>query len=279
MSLGFLRFVLSRALSRRPLQPVSHIIAPSSALRPAWGHLTTPPCQRVSFCTDAESVDVTDLPKETKKPDPRARVTFSSVGRKIGQRLIRLLGEDGEELGTMHRAEVIRMMDQTGLKLVAINENSDPPLYRLMKGKQIHEEQMRLRETQKAKTGVFISCLSVSSVFFKMFLKAITILSLFTRQSKQFVYYLYIRWCVYLQALCSQRSWISLLIFLFMIWRLNCVRLSAGWRRRITSDSRSKAELTAAHPWYDTQLLDLPKFLFYLYHVAWSLVKSRPNLN
>lgn len=132
---------------------------------------------------------MTDLPKETKKPDPRARVTFSSVGRKIGQRLIRLLGEDGEELGTMHRAEVIRMMDQTGLKLVAINENSDPPLYRLMKGKQIHEEQMRLRETQKAKTGAFMSCLSVSSVFFEMFLKAITILSLFARpyQSKSFV--------------------------------------------------------------------------------------------
>lgn len=94
-----------------------------------------------------------DHPKETKKLDPRARVTFGSVGRKIGQRHIRLFGEDGEELGTVHRAEVIRMMDQTGLKLVAINENSDPPLYRLMSGKQIHEEQMRLRETQKAKTG------------------------------------------------------------------------------------------------------------------------------
>ncbi|KAI7812833.1 translation initiation factor IF-3, mitochondrial [Triplophysa rosa] len=153
MSLGFLRFVLSQALSRRPLRPVSHITVLSSALRPAWGHHTISPYQRVSFCTDAESVDVADHPKETKKLDPRARVTFSSVGRKIGQRHIQLLGEDGEELGTVHRAEVVRMMDQTGLKLVAINENSDPPLYRLMKGKQIHEEQMRLRETQKAKTG------------------------------------------------------------------------------------------------------------------------------
>lgn len=96
---------------------------------------------------------MTDVQKETKKLDPRARVTFGSVGRKIGQRHIKLLGEDGEELGTMHRADVIRLMDETGLRLVTINDNCDPPLYRLMKGKQIHEEQMKLRDTQKAKKG------------------------------------------------------------------------------------------------------------------------------
>lgn len=100
---------------------------------------------------------MTDVQKETKKLDPRARVTFGSVGRKIGQRHIKLLGEDGEELGTMHRADVIRLMDETGLRLVTINDNCDPPLYRLMKGKQIHEEQMKLRDTQKAKKGAFQS--------------------------------------------------------------------------------------------------------------------------
>ncbi|XP_016360835.1 translation initiation factor IF-3, mitochondrial-like, partial [Sinocyclocheilus anshuiensis] len=97
--------------------------------------------------------NVTDLQKETKKLKPKAPVTLGSVGRKIGPRHIQLLAEDGEDLGTMHRATVIRLMDQTGPKLVAINDNCDPPLYRLMKGKQIHEEQMKLRDTQKAKKG------------------------------------------------------------------------------------------------------------------------------
>lgn len=100
---------------------------------------------------------MTDVQKETKKLDQRARVTFGSVGRKIGQRRIQLLGEDGEELGTMHRADVIRLMDETGLRLVAINDSCDPPLYRLMKGKQIHEEQMKLRDTQKAIKGAYQS--------------------------------------------------------------------------------------------------------------------------
>lgn len=107
---------------------------------------------------------MTDTQKETKKLDPKTRVTFGSVGRKIGQRHIQLLGEDGEDLGTMHRAEVIRLMDQTGLKLVAINDNCDPPLYRLMKGKQIHEEQMKLRDAQKAKKGVFHSVICIAFV-------------------------------------------------------------------------------------------------------------------
>ncbi|KAK7173978.1 hypothetical protein R3I93_003721 [Phoxinus phoxinus] len=170
MSVGFLRFVLSQALSRSPRRPISLVSLPlatkPSTLRPAWCWHIVPSWLSMSFSTDADSggTDMTDTQKDTKKLDPKARVTFGSVGRKIGLRHIQLLGEDGEELGTMHRAEVIRLMDQTGLKLVAINDNCDPPLYRLMKGKQIHEEQMKLRDAQKAKKGpVQVKELSFSS--------------------------------------------------------------------------------------------------------------------
>ncbi|XP_075775351.1 translation initiation factor IF-3, mitochondrial isoform X2 [Pelodiscus sinensis] len=40
-------------------------------------------------------------------------------------------------------------------QLVPLRENEDPPVYRLMTGKQIHEEQLKLREKEKAhsKTG------------------------------------------------------------------------------------------------------------------------------
>ncbi|KAK1169349.1 translation initiation factor IF-3, mitochondrial-like, partial [Acipenser oxyrinchus oxyrinchus] len=88
-----------------------------------------------------------------KKQDPRARKTIGSVGRKIHHRIVQVINEDGENLGNMHRADVIRMLDERGLKLVPLRENADPPVYRLMSGKQIHQEQLKLREKQKAKSG------------------------------------------------------------------------------------------------------------------------------
>lgn len=54
-------------------------------------------------------------------------------------------------MGTMHRSDVLRLMDEQGLKLVLLNENKEPPVYKLMSGRQIHEEQLKLREKQKAK--------------------------------------------------------------------------------------------------------------------------------
>ena len=41
-------------------------------------------------------------------------------------------------------------MDQHGLKLVLLRENADPPVYRLMTGQQIHEEQLKRAEKKKA---------------------------------------------------------------------------------------------------------------------------------
>ncbi|CAL8317543.1 unnamed protein product [Merluccius merluccius] len=90
-------------------------------------------------------------PKKKKKQDPLARASIGSVGRKIEQRLLQVIGEGGESLGNMHRSNAIRLMDEQGLKLVLLDANADPPLYQLMSGKQIHEEQLKQREKQKAK--------------------------------------------------------------------------------------------------------------------------------
>ncbi|XP_066516889.1 translation initiation factor IF-3, mitochondrial [Hoplias malabaricus] len=91
--------------------------------------------------------------KKKKKPDLKSRLGINSVGRKIHQRHVQLLGEDGRDLGVQHRADALRMMDEKGLKMVPINLHTEPPVYKLMSGKQIHEEQMKLREKQKAKTA------------------------------------------------------------------------------------------------------------------------------
>ncbi|KAF7656300.1 hypothetical protein LDENG_00043850 [Lucifuga dentata] len=104
------------------------------------------------FCTSVDETEQTPAPKK-KKQDPRARATINSVGRKIPHRQLQVISETSENMGTMHRADVIRLMDEQGLKLVLLTEHKDPPVYRLMSGKQIHEEQLKLREKQKAKAG------------------------------------------------------------------------------------------------------------------------------
>ncbi|KAF5894247.1 translation initiation factor IF-3, mitochondrial, partial [Clarias magur] len=168
MSLGCLRLSLSRAARawRPSTRPVTLLLLykPQSN-RTTWGYLGIKLQQWTPFsslagddgdaCEDGPQEGEEEKKKKKKKRDPKARTTISSVGRKIHQRHLLLLGEDGENLGTVHRADVLRLMDEKGLKLVPVNENAEPPVYRLMSGKQIHEEQMRLREKQKAKaTGV-----------------------------------------------------------------------------------------------------------------------------
>ncbi|XP_061668042.1 translation initiation factor IF-3, mitochondrial isoform X2 [Syngnathoides biaculeatus] len=126
------------------------------------------------FCTDADDSNQT-LAVKKKKQDPRARTTITSVGRKISQRQIQVISEEGENLGVLHRADVLRIMDEKGLKLVVLSERQDPPVYRLMSGKQIHEEQMKMWEKQKGKAApvqvkelTFTSCIASHDLMTKL---------------------------------------------------------------------------------------------------------------
>lgn len=150
MSAGCARWVLSRAVRavcggnpgyRTPASRLT-ICKRSSIIASSW--------RWSPFSTAVGDTEQTPAPKK-KKQDPRA--TGGSVGRKLPQRQIQLISDTGENLGTMHRADAIRIMDEQGLKLVLLSEHKDPPVYRLMSGKQIHEEQLKLREKQKAKAG------------------------------------------------------------------------------------------------------------------------------
>ncbi|NWI52572.1 IF3M factor, partial [Calyptomena viridis] len=101
--------------------------------------------------------------------EPKRQAAFGSVGRRIPYRILHVISQDGESLGNMHRAEALKLMDQHGLKLVLLRENVDPPVYRLMTGQQIHEEQLKRAEKQKAspKQGMYIKELSFSSAIAK----------------------------------------------------------------------------------------------------------------
>ncbi|XP_058239779.1 translation initiation factor IF-3, mitochondrial [Hemibagrus wyckioides] len=165
MSLGCLRLAVSRAVraSCSSTIPVTLLLLYKPQYsRTTWSYLGIKLQQWTLFSTvagdDGDATDTNEPPegkKKKKKQDPKARITISSVGRKIHQRHLLLLDEEGESLGTVHRADALRLMDEKGLKLVPVNEKAEPPVYRLMSGKQIHEEQMKLREKQKTKaTGV-----------------------------------------------------------------------------------------------------------------------------
>ncbi|XP_070843981.1 translation initiation factor IF-3, mitochondrial [Chaetodon trifascialis] len=105
------------------------------------------------FCTAADSAEETPASKKKKKQDPQDNAKIGSIGRRIPQRQIHVISDTGENLGTMHRADVIRVMDEKGFKLVLLDAHKDPPVYQLMTGKQIHEKQMELWEKQKAKAA------------------------------------------------------------------------------------------------------------------------------
>ncbi|KFP99281.1 hypothetical protein N330_08478, partial [Leptosomus discolor] len=97
------------------------------------------------------------------------KAAFGSVGRRIPYRILHVINQDGESLGNMHRAEALKLMDQHGLKLVLLQENAEPPVYRLMTGQQIHEEQLKRAEKKKANPnpGVVQKELSFSSAIAK----------------------------------------------------------------------------------------------------------------
>nr|XP_004659902.2 translation initiation factor IF-3, mitochondrial [Jaculus jaculus]XP_045010672.1 translation initiation factor IF-3, mitochondrial [Jaculus jaculus]XP_045010673.1 translation initiation factor IF-3, mitochondrial [Jaculus jaculus] len=90
--------------------------------------------------------DTQEEKKKKKKSD-----AFSNVGRKISERIIRVFDEKGNDLGVMHRANVIRLMDKEDLRLVQRNASTEPPEYQLMTGAQIHQERLKTREQEKAK--------------------------------------------------------------------------------------------------------------------------------
>ncbi|NXC81215.1 IF3M factor, partial [Cercotrichas coryphoeus] len=89
---------------------------------------------------------------------PKGKTAFGSVGRRIPYRILHVINQDGESLGNMHRADALRLMDERGLKLVLLRENVEPPVYRLMTGQQIHEEQLKRAEKKKSspKPGTWV---------------------------------------------------------------------------------------------------------------------------
>lgn len=152
MSAGCVRWVLSHAV--RTVCGGSPVYTPPALRFTVCSkrcNIIAASWRRSAFSTEVHNTEQTPATPKKKKQDPRANASISSIGRKIPERQIQVISATGENLGVMHRADVIRMMDEEGLKLVLLSEHKDPPVYQLMSGKQIHEEQLKMREKKKAK--------------------------------------------------------------------------------------------------------------------------------
>ncbi|XP_059540050.1 translation initiation factor IF-3, mitochondrial [Myotis daubentonii] len=110
---------------------------------------------RLSYLIHAKAFSTVEDSQHERKKRKNNETDFSNIGRKISERIIHVFDEKGNDLGNMHRADVIRLMDERDLRLVKKKPSTDPPEYQLMTGTQIHHERLRLREREKArpKTG------------------------------------------------------------------------------------------------------------------------------
>ncbi|XP_059212742.1 translation initiation factor IF-3, mitochondrial isoform X2 [Centropristis striata] len=114
------------------------------------------------FCTSADNTEQTPAPKK-KKAAFQGQALASAIARKIPHPMIQVISNSDEDLGTMRRGEAFHLMHELDLKLVLLNDRKDPPVYKLMNGKQAHEEKMKQREKEKAKATVQEKGLSFTS--------------------------------------------------------------------------------------------------------------------
>ncbi|XP_068609808.1 translation initiation factor IF-3, mitochondrial [Brachionichthys hirsutus] len=152
MSAGFVRWLLSRTVrTARDVNPGHWAPASRSAAR---CNISALPWRCSPFTTAEGNTEETTPAPEKKKKDPRAQDTISNAGRMIPHPTIHVFSDAGENLGIMRRAQAVKIMDQKNLKLVLLDKDKVPPIYKLMDGKRIHEEQMKLLAKRKAKPAV-----------------------------------------------------------------------------------------------------------------------------
>ena len=77
-------------------------------------------------------------------------VTDYQVNEEIRDREVRLIGEEGEQLGIMSSADALHIADERGLDLVKISPQATPPVCKLMNyGKYRFEQSKREKEARK----------------------------------------------------------------------------------------------------------------------------------
>lgn len=79
------------------------------------------------------------------------------INDRILAREVRLISDEGEQLGIVSTREALRMAEEAGLDLVEVSEDARPPVCRLMDyGKLKYREQKKAAEARKKRTEIVI---------------------------------------------------------------------------------------------------------------------------
>ncbi|MDR4287605.1 translation initiation factor IF-3, partial [Bacillus thuringiensis] len=82
---------------------------------------------------------------------------------RIRAREVRLIDEDGGQVGVMSKSEALNRASDAGLDLVLISPNAKPPVARIMDyGKYRFEQQKKLKESRKKSKTVSVKEIRLS---------------------------------------------------------------------------------------------------------------------
>jgi translation initiation factor IF-3 len=86
-----------------------------------------------------------------------------SINEQIREREIRVVGNDGEQLGVISSAEARKIAEEKDLDLVMISPNAKPPVCKIMDfGKYVYEQSKKEKEAKKKQKVINIKEVRVS---------------------------------------------------------------------------------------------------------------------
>ncbi|XP_063970307.1 translation initiation factor IF-3, mitochondrial-like [Lytechinus pictus] len=93
------------------------------------------------------------LSRKQKRAAADPKNSMINVGRFVTDKILELIDENGTSLGSVNRSQAIALSQEKKLKLVLLKPNAKPwPIYKLMTGQELHEEQVKRNEKAKKKT-------------------------------------------------------------------------------------------------------------------------------
>lgn len=92
------------------------------------------------FCYHIFTDGVTDIAKESR------------VNQEIRSSSLRVIGEDGRQLGVLSRAEALSAAEEAGLDLVEVSPNANPPVARIVDWGKYNYQKTKQAQKNRAKS-------------------------------------------------------------------------------------------------------------------------------
>ena len=95
--------------------------------------------------------------RHNKEGDAALSTDDARINDRIRARQVRLIGADGTQLGTKPLPEALQIARESGLDLVEVAANADPPVCKIMDfGKYKYEQDQRRKESRRKASNVVI---------------------------------------------------------------------------------------------------------------------------